>query len=264
MADLAIVTGASSGIGLELARQLAARGLRVLAVARRRERLDALAAETNGAVVALALDITDGAAAAEVVARARELGDVTWLVNNAGTSRLGAFVEQSGEALAAIVRLNCEAPVALTAAIAPLMVARRRGRILNVASIAGFQPTPFQAVYGASKAFMLSFSEALAEELRDTGVTVTALCPGPVTTEIFAQMGVAERDIPKHEISAAACARFGIEATERGRVIAVPGAMNKLSAMSGKLAPRSLVRRVSGRVGLKYIGVTALPPKPQS
>jgi short-subunit dehydrogenase len=261
MSDLAIVTGASSGIGLEFARQLARRGLRVLAVARRRERLDVLASETKDAVVPLALDITDAAAATEIVTRARALGEVAWLVNNAGTSRLGLFVDQPGEALAAIVRLNCEAPVALTAAIAPLMVARRQGRIINVASLAGFQPTPYQAVYGASKAFMLSFSEALAEELRDTGVTVTALCPGPVTTEIFAQMGAVERDKPKHEISAEACARFGIEAAEHGRVIAVPGTLNKISAVSGKLAPRSLVRRLSARVGLKYIGVTALPPK---
>jgi short-subunit dehydrogenase len=174
---------------------------------------------------------------------------------------LGPFVEQSADALAALVRLNCEAPLALTSAIAPLMVARRRGRILNVASLAGFQPTPFHAVYGASKAFMLSFSEALAEELRDSGVTVTALCPGPVTTEIFDRMGAIARDKPKHEISAAECARFGIEAAEHGRVIAVPGALNKLSAVSGKLVPRSFVRRVSARVGLKYIGVTALPPR---
>jgi short-subunit dehydrogenase len=261
MSELAIVTGASSGIGLELARQLAARGLRVLAVARRRERLDALAAETKDAIVPLALDITEPAAATEIVARARELGEVTWLVNNAGTSRLGLFVEQPADALAAMVKLNCEAPLALTAAIAPAMVARRKGRILNVASLAGFQPTPYQAVYGATKAFMLSFSEALAEELRDSGVTVTALCPGPVTTEIFEQMGALERDKPKHEISAEACARFGIEAAERGRVVAVPGALNKISAVTGKLAPRSLIRRLSARVGLKYIGVTALPTK---
>jgi short-subunit dehydrogenase len=261
MSELAIVTGASSGIGLELARQLAGRGLRVLAVARRRERLDALAAETKDAVVPLALDITAASAPTEIAARARELGEVGWLVNNAGTTRLGLFVELPAEALAAIVRLNCEAPVALTAAIAPLMVARKQGRIINVASLAGFQPTPYQAVYGASKAFMLSFSEALAEELRDSGVTVTALCPGPVTTEIFAQMGAVARIKPKHELSAEECARYAIEAAEHGRVVAVPGTLNKLSALSIKLTPRSLVRRVSARVGLKYIGITALPLK---
>src|SRR5579863_8757690 len=253
MADLAIVTGASSGIGWELARQLAARGLRVLAVARRRERLDALA-QASPSVTPLALDVTDPAAPTEIAAAARELGDVTWLINNAGTSRVGRFVEQPPEVLAGIVRLNCEAPVAL----APAMVKRGRGRILNVASMAGFQPTPWQAVYGGSKAFMLSFSEALAEELHGTGVTVTALCPGPVTTEIFTAMGVAEgeRQPPRHEMTAEACARFGIDAAERGIVVAIPGAMNKLSALAGKLAPRSLVRRMSARIGLKFIGIS--------
>jgi uncharacterized protein len=259
MSEVAIVTGASSGIGEELARLLAARGLTVLAVARRAERLQALAVATEN-IVPFTCDVTRPAAATEILARAQELGTIAWLVNNAGTSKVGEFVATAPETLDNIVRLNCEAPVALTRAIAPILVAAGKGRIVNIASLAGFQPTPYQAAYGASKAFMLSLSEALAEELRGTGVTVTAVCPGPVSTEIFEHMGVAGgRKPPAHEISALDCARAALAAADAERVIVIPGVMNKLSAIMGKLAPRSLVRRSAARFGLRFIGVETLP-----
>ncbi|HEX4457531.1 MAG TPA: SDR family oxidoreductase [Polyangia bacterium] len=259
MGDLAVVTGASSGIGAEFARQLSARGHEVLAVARRGDRLLQLAARAASAghapIHALALDVTADGAAAQILGRARELGGAGWLVNNAGMAHLGAFADADGTEQTSSVRLNCEALVALTGAFVPEFLARGRGVILNVASGAGFQPTPFMATYGATKAFVLSFSEALAEELRGRGVTVTALCPGPVSTEIFQVGGLdEERKPPAHEISAEACARFGIDAAARGRVLAVPGFSNKLLAVSTHFAPRALVRRLARKMSLARLG----------
>ena len=259
MKPLAVVTGASSGIGAEFARQLAERGHPVLAVARRAERLAELAAAAQAAghapIHGMALDVTAAEAPARVLARARELGGAGWLVNSAGGARLGRFIDGAPEPHAAQVRVNCEALVALSGPFAREFAARGAGVILNVASTAGFQPTPELAVYGATKAFVIAFSEALAEELRTSGVRVTALCPGPVTTEFFDVSGATRaRRAPAHEISAAACARFGIEAAERGRVIAVPGAGNKLLAATAGLFPRALVPRVAGRIGLSSLG----------
>jgi short-subunit dehydrogenase len=255
---LAVVTGASSGIGAEIARQLAERGHPVLAVARRVERLQELAARAaaggHAPVHALALDVTAPDAAAELVARARALGGAGWLVNNAGGGRLLPFVEDTA-AQAPLVRLNCESLVAITAAFVGDFVAQRAGVILNLASSAGFQPTPGMTTYGATKAFVLSFSEGLAEELRGTGVTVTALCPGPVASEFFAGGGNPARRTPSSaEMTAEAVARFGIEAAERGRVVAIPGLSTKLLAWSAQVFPRALVRRTSARTTLPRLG----------
>jgi uncharacterized protein len=257
--SVAVVTGASSGIGGELARQLAAAGHPVLAVARRADRLEALVAEARqqgwAEVRPLALDVSAVGAAGEVRERAEAMGVVGWLVNNAGTAKFGAVAEMDPASAAAQVRVNCEAVVALTAAFLPGMVQRRSGIVLNLASVAGFQPTPLMGIYGATKAFVVAYSEVLAVELRGTGVTVTALCPGPVATEIFevAGKGVPRRP-PAHEISAAACARYGIAAARRGKVIAVPGLLNKLVATFAPRAPRAVLRAVMGRMGLSYLG----------
>lgn len=265
---LAVVTGASSGIGAELTRQLAASGHPVLAVARRADRLDQLAAEAKAKgwaeVHGLTLDVCAEGATAAVKARADALGGAEWLANNAGTGKFGRMAEVDAATQAAQVRLNCELVVALSAAFLPGMVARRRGVILNVASTAGFQPTPLMGVYGATKAFVISYTEALAVELEGTGVTATALCPGPVTTELFqvSAPGV-PRTPPPHEISPEACARFGIQAARRGRVIAVPGLQNKLVAALMPILPRRMVRAMMGRMGLAYLGYKpgrSLPP----
>jgi uncharacterized protein len=258
MKPLAVVTGASAGIGAEFARQLAERGHPVLAVARRVERLQELAARAAAAghapVHAVALDLTTPDAPAALVKRARELGGVGWLVNNAGSGRLKPFAKDA-ESQTAIVRLNCEALVAVTAAFIGDLVAQRAGVILNVASSAGFQPTPGMTTYGASKAFVISFSEGLSEELRGTGVTVTALCPGPVGTEFFDGAGAdGKRKPTAAEMTAEACARFGIEAAERGRVLAVPGLSTKLLAAGSHLMPRAWLRRMSGKMALPRLG----------
>lgn len=253
---LAIVTGASSGIGEEIARQLSAAGRPVLAVGRRTDRLDALAAKSGPAKVhPMALDVTSPGAAASIRDRARELGGAGWLVNNAGTARFGRFAQDDPARHTLEVRLNCEALVALTGAVLPDLVARKSGVILNVASSAGFQPTPFMSVYGATKAFVLSFSEALSEELRGTGVTVTALCSGPVLTEIFASGGAGKREGRGYDITAEECARYAIDAASRGRVVATPGVRNKLLDIVTRFSPRALVRRVSRTKALDYIGI---------
>ena len=257
--SVAVVTGASSGIGGELARQLAASGHPVLAVARRADRLEQLVAEAQqrgwAKVQPLVLDVSAEGAAQEVKARAEALGPPGWLVNNAGTAKFGAVAEMDPASAAAQVRVNCEAVVALTAALLPGMVQRRSGVVLNLASVAGFQPTPLMGIYGATKAFVVAYSEVLAVELQGSGVTVTVLCPGPVATELFEVAGKGvPRKPPAHELTAAEVARYGIAAARRGKVIAVPGLMNKLVATFTPRAPRAIVRAVMGRMGLSYLG----------
>lgn len=261
---LAVVTGASSGIGRALAEALAARGQPVLAVARRAERLEALAAACAAAggarVTPLALDVTAPGAPARIAARAAELGGARWLVNDAGTGLGGRVADADPDALARLVRLNCEAPVLLCRALLPQLRAAPPAVILNVGSLAAFQPTPFFAAYGASKVFVVSFTEGLAEELRGAGVTATAICPGPVTTEIFESFDRGrERRRPLHELDAATVARAAIAAADAGEVVRVVGAMNRLTALSTRLVPRAVLRRLSRSLALRYLGY-APPP----
>jgi short-subunit dehydrogenase len=176
----AVVTGASSGIGRVFARELARRGHPVLAVARRRERLEALAleaAEQGGHVEPLAADLTTAEGLAAVVKRVAELDAVDLLVNNAGVATAGNFHDASLDAERRALQLNVAAVITLTHALLPEMVRRRHGAIINLASVVAFQPFPHFATYAASKAFVLSFTEALAVELKGTGVRVVALCP---------------------------------------------------------------------------------------
>ncbi len=252
-AQLAIVTGASSGIGAAVARELSRRGRPVLAVARRGERLVALTDEARArgqaAIHALALDVTASGAGEAIRDRARELGSAAWLVNNAGHGLYGPFATLSAERLVSMVRLNCEAMVGLTHAVLPDLLAAGRGRIVNVASLAGYMPSPYMSVYGATKAFAVSFSEALAEELRGTGVSVTAFCPGPVATEFGEVAGYRARSQdPPGRVSAEQSARALIAAAEAGAVADIPGALNKIAAALVRVLPRGLVRRASGAV----------------
>ena len=199
-------------------------------------------------------DLAATGAGERVAARARELGGARWLVNDAGAFRLGAFQEGDPEAIRSMLRVNVEGLVLLTHALLPQLAEGRGGRILNVASLAGMQPTPWFAAYGASKAFVIAFSEALSEELHGR-VGVTAYCPGPVVTEIFeaGAPGVPRRRTP-WDVGADAAARAALDAAEQGRVVAVPGATNGMMAVLVRLAPRALVRRVSRLAALRYIG----------
>src|SRR3954471_15428576 len=196
MPETALVTGASSGIGEQFARQLAARGHDLVLVARRADRLERLAGElpTDAQVVACDL-ATDGASLAE---RVDELGvQVDLLVNNAGFGTSGPFVENDAAREAEEVRLNCEAVVTLCHAFLPGMVERCHGGVINVASSAGMQPIPYEAVYSATKAFVISFTDAIHTELRGTGVRAMAVNPGPVPTEWQQVAGYEEgRDVP--------------------------------------------------------------------
>jgi uncharacterized protein len=240
-----LITGASSGIGAELARQLAGRGLGVTLVARREDRLQELADELDGEVHVIAADISDAEGREGLFAAVDELGLVVeMLVNNAGYGSGGAFTTLDPESEAAMVRTNCEALVALTAHYLPEMADRGRGAVLNLASLIAFQPVPFQATYGATKAFVLSFTDALHEEMRGTGVTVTAVCPGPVRTEFGEQggFGGADERIPGPMwLEADKVAHDALEAVDRGDRVTVPGAGNQIAALWGQHLPRFLL-----------------------
>jgi uncharacterized protein len=236
----ALITGASSGIGVALAGELARRGHALTLVARRADRLRDQAAEIGGQhgvrVEWIAADLTDAAERdripAEVAARG-QIVDV--LVNDAGMGTSGRFHELPVSNEIQLVRLNVEAMVALCGAFLPGMVERGGGAVLNVASVSGFMPVPQQATYCASKAFVLTFTEALTIDLHGTGVTATALCPGPVKTDFE---GIIEGLPNRLFVDPARVAREAIDALEHGRLSVVPGLFNKVNAVSGRYAPR--------------------------
>lgn len=246
----AVVTGASSGIGAEIARQLAGRGHGVTLVARRREELEALADELGSTGVraeVLATDLLDRSERAALVDRVTDLGlTVDILVNNAGMSTLGPVHRADPEAEMRMVELDVVAVVDLCTRILPGMVSRRRGAVLNVASTAAFQPLPGQAGYGGSKAFVLSYTRSLGGELRGTGVTATALCPGPVDTGFGEAAGFdkaeAEAALPAFMWETAeAVARAGIDAMASGDPVVIPGRANWAAATAAHLMPKRLL-----------------------
>jgi short-subunit dehydrogenase len=236
----ALVTGASSGIGVALAGELARRGHGLILVARRADRLREMAAEIGGEhgvrVEWIDVDLTDAAARDRIPAEVAGRGlAVDLLINDAGMGTSGRFFELPIEQEIRMIRLNVEAMVALCGAFLPGMVERGSGRVLNVASVSGFMPVPQQATYSASKAFVLTFTEALTIDLHGTGVTATALCPGPVKTEFE---GIIDGLPSGLFLEPARVAREAIDALEQGRLSIVPGAMNKVNAVSGRYAPR--------------------------
>jgi len=249
-----LVTGASSGIGTELARQLADRGHGLVLVARRRERLDELAArlrlEHGTRVDVEPCDLADDAERAALVERlAGGERHVAAVCNNAGFGTYGRFHRLSPARELEEVRLNVLALHHLTGAFLAPMVERGEGAILNVASIAGAQPIPGQATYGATKAFVVSFSEALHAELAGTGVSCTALCPGPVRTEFPEVAGMDHIQAPDFVWATAEdVARAGIEGMIRGRRTVTPGMANRIVSTAGRFAPRSLLLPVAGRI----------------
>jgi short-subunit dehydrogenase len=226
MSNTALVTGASAGIGIELARLHAERGGDLVLVARRRDRLDALARELRSAhavrVEVITADLSRSGAARRLAAKLSEKGlAIDALINNAGLGAHGPFHESDLARQQQMLQVNIVALTELTHLLLPGMVERGHGRVLNVGSTAGFLPGPLQAVYYASKAFVNSFSQALANELSGTGVTVTALCPGPVATEfqdVAGMQGVKGFDFAADARSVAEC---GYRAMEKGRLLAV-------------------------------------------
>jgi short-subunit dehydrogenase len=244
---IALITGASAGIGEELARIFAAKGYDLILTARREARLAALAAElTDAAVHCIPVDLAKTRGPQKLIDAVAELGlKVDVLINNAGVISTEPMLEADADALSNLVNLNCRALMALTHHFGGQMAHRGYGRILNIASVASFQPVPGMAVYAASKAFVLSLTESLSEELRGTGVTVTALCPGPTRTEMadaFADTEVAGWFLADPK----SVAREGYEAVRAGQVIRVPGLANQALVNWANYQPRWLLRTLGG------------------
>ena len=242
------MTGASSGIGAAIARELAGRGLGVTLTARRKDRLVALAdelSERHGIrAETVACDLSSAAARKRMVKTIADRGvEVDVLVNNAGFGSAGRFQDLDQDFEVQMVRTNVEAVLDLCGTYVPQMVARGRGSVLNVASVAAFQPVPRQSTYAATKAFVLSFTEGLHVDLKGTGVSATALCPGPTKTEFGDTAGIPDElfEIPGLVYSPEDMATAGVRAMERGRRSVVPGATNVVGAVGGRLMPRSLV-----------------------
>jgi short-subunit dehydrogenase len=250
----AVVTGASSGIGAAYARALRARGERVVLVARRADRLESLARELGGEPNALAvpLDLADPAAAGALEARLEARGvAVDFLVNNAGLGHTAPFFTQRKETIRAMLDVNVRAVVELVRTFVPGMRSRGRGRIVNVASNAAFQPVPYLAVYAATKSFVLAFTEGLSEEMRGTGVRVQALCPGITATEFFevaeTHRGLLVTRMPT--MTPSEVVESSLRGLDRGRVRVVAGWPNRLLGFFvQRLAPRGLARRVAGEL----------------
>ena len=248
----ALVTGASAGIGSAIAHELASRGHNLVLVARRLDRLEALATEIASefdvSAHAVACDLADGAAREELPSRVQALGlDVEVLVNNAGFATGGPFHESDTARELQQVRLDVEAVVGLTSQFVTAMVERGRGAILNVASTAGMQPLPFSAGYSAAKAYVLTFSEALHVELRGHGITVTALAPGPVSTDFWevANWKVTgesfEQAVPRHVwITAEHAARAGVRGLESGARVIVPGLPMRAAMLASRYIPNAV------------------------
>jgi short-subunit dehydrogenase len=249
--EIALVTGASMGIGKELAHVFAADGRDVVLVARSEDKLQSLAQELEGAhgitAHVVPADLTDPSAPASIFARLQSNRiELDYLVNNAGFGASGAFAELPLQSQMNMLQVNVGALVALTHLVLQGMLARGKGRILNIASTAAFQPGPDMTIYYATKAFVLSFSEGIAEEVKDAGVTVTAHCPGATATNF---PGTAGNDTSMlFKLGAAPAdkvARHAYRSMMMGKVVAIEGWMNWLAAFSVRFGPRALVRKVT-------------------
>ena len=249
MAETTLITGASSGIGEQFARQLADRGHDLILVARREDRLKALAEELATKTETISCDLSSDAA--ELPGKVAKLGaDVDLLINNAGFGLRGRFTELDDARQAEMVRVNCEAVVILTRAFLPAMIERGRGGVITVASTAGMQPLPYEATYGASKAFALNFTEAVHAELRGTGVRALAVNPGPVPTEWQQVAGYEEAggEMMPGAIEADQVVREALRAYDRDKRALVPGRFFRNFMRVSKTAPRGVNIRIAGRM----------------
>ena len=246
---IALVTGASAGLGVEFARRLAKRGDSLVLAARREERLEELAKEL-GKARAVAIDLSKANAAAKLMADIEANGEtVDLLVNNAGFGLIGRFAELDSRRLRQMIDLNVGSLTDLCRAVAPGMIERTSGAILNVASTAAFQPGPKMAVYFATKAFVLSLSEALHEELKPHGIKVSCLCPGPTRTEFGDVAGFGGNGLfDRVAMNAGAVVEAGLGGLDANRAVVVPGLINKVGAASTRFVPRSVVRKIAGAI----------------
>jgi short-subunit dehydrogenase len=258
---LAIVTGASAGIGAAFAERLARDAYDLVLVARRRDRLDALAAKLSRAhelrVDVLPADLTSPEGMRQVEARIAAEPALEVLVNNAGFGSAGAFADLDRDAEEEEVRLNVIALVRLTHAAIDAMKRRGHGTVINVSSLAGFQPMPFNATYGATKAFVTSFTQAVGEELRGTGVRLQLLCPGFTRTEFQEVAGVRTDELPAFAwMSAEAVVEASLDALRKGDRVVIPGATNKVMGAVIRAMPAAVARRVGG-----ILAKRTLPPE---
>lgn len=249
MKKVALITGASAGLGVEFARQLSKRGHRLVLVARRKDRLDALAKELGNAR-AIAIDLSKSGSAAKLLADLATASEqVEILVNNAGFGLIGRFAELDAQRERQMIDLNVGTLTDLCRTVAPAMIKRKSGGILNVASTAAFQPGPNMAVYFATKAYVLSLTEALHEELKPHGVHVSALCPGPTRTEFGEVAGFGGNGLfDRVAMESPEVVEAGLDGLDRNRAVVVPGFANKAGAFSTRFAPRSVVRRIAGAI----------------
>ena len=247
----ALVTGASSGLGEEFARQLAHRGCNLVLSGRSRDKLETLASDLsriNGvATRVVTADLAQPGGAEQLALIVDDLGTtIDHLINNAGFGSAGDFSEAESHRQTTMVRVNCESLVCLSGHFLPGMVRRNRGGIINVGSTAAYQPTPYMATYGASKAFVVSFSAALASELEKTDVRVLACCPGPVPTGFQAAAGMPEGSVLKFaKLEPNDVVQSTLEAYAAGRVVFVPGKVNSVQTTLSKMLPRAVVVRAA-------------------
>ncbi|MGC4091825.1 MAG: SDR family oxidoreductase [Polyangiaceae bacterium] len=246
-----LVSGASSGLGEEFARQLAHLGANLVLTARSEQKLRLFAqdlAQVNGIQTHVVVaDLAEPEGIRGLLSGIDALGvQVCHVINNAGFGSTGAFSLSEAQAEARMVRLNCEAVMSITRHFLPGMLARNEGGFLNVASTSGFQPTPFMATYGATKAFVVSFSLALAEELRGSQLRVTALCPGPVLTGFQRSAGIQKSGLMRvAKLDAPRVVRSALDAYAEGRLLQVPGALNSVQAAAVRFLPRGVVLRAT-------------------
>jgi short-subunit dehydrogenase len=246
---VALITGASAGLGVEFARQLAKRGHRLVLAARRGDRIEALAKELGNAR-AVSIDLSKANSTAKLMADLEAAGEqVDLLVNNAGFGLIGRFVELDAKRLRQMIDLNVGTLTDLCRAAALGMIERKSGAILNVASTAAFQPGPKMAVYFATKAYVLSLTEALHEEFKPHGIRVSCLCPGPTRTEFGEVAGFGGNGMfDRIAMGAAEVVQTGLAGLDRNRAVVVPGLVNKLVAASTRFAPRPMVRKIAGSI----------------
>lgn len=244
----ALITGASSGIGAELAKLCAAAGYRVILVARHADALAEIARTLPVPARVLAADLSDPAAPRTIFDQTRD-ETIDILINNAGFGLRGAFLDTGWAAESRMIQVNVSALAELTKLFLPEMRRRGAGRILNVASTAAFAPGPFMAIYYATKAFVVSFSHAIASELADTGVTVTVLCPGPTPTGFQKTAGIERSGLFQGPtMSAEGVAREGFDAMMEGRAEIIAGSRNRWMILGTRLAPRTLLAKLTRRM----------------